>query len=242
MRGKVERRLSRIRNKKKATFNPSVATISFTFDDVPQSACRTGSKILEEHGFRGSFYVCGGLTDQQGDVERFHSRDDLLGLKDRGHEVASHGYAHLDYQSISLDQVRADLDHNLDFFRELGWSEEPNNFAYPYGCVSPSVKALCATRFASARGIVNAVNRNPCDLALLKSVALYKAEQSAETLTTWIDRVKRSRGWLIFFTHGVLADAGDFDCTPELLEFAIQRATEAGCQVAPISEVLQGLQ
>ena len=31
--------------------------VTFTFDDVPASACEIGARILEQHGERGTFYV-----------------------------------------------------------------------------------------------------------------------------------------------------------------------------------------
>ena len=33
--------------------------VTFTFDDVPASACERGARILEQHGARGTFYVAG---------------------------------------------------------------------------------------------------------------------------------------------------------------------------------------
>lgn len=35
--------------------------VSFTFDDVPDTALHNGAAILERHGVRGTFYIAGGL-------------------------------------------------------------------------------------------------------------------------------------------------------------------------------------
>ncbi|MAI79582.1 MAG: hypothetical protein CL917_11615 [Deltaproteobacteria bacterium] len=241
MRGKVGRQLSRIRHKKKTVLELGPGRISFTFDDVPQSACRDGRKILEEHDCKGSFYVCGGLTSQEGDSGPFHTRADLQTLKENGHEVASHGFDHLNYQSITLDEVRWDLEKNQSFFRELGWAEGPVDFAYPYGCVNPSVKALCGERFRSSRGIRSQVNSISCDLALLHSVPLYAEKNIQETVTKAILSAEETGGWLIFFTHGVLAQPGKFDCTPNLLRSTIEQACQSKCLVTPIAETLASL-
>jgi len=235
---KVERRLARVFNSKKTTLDNESGLVSFTFDDVPQSACHIGSRILEEHGFVGTYYVCGGFTDQGCHQERFHSRDDLIALVERGHEVGSHGYGHLDYQSVSLGEVEADIEKNRGFFLELGWAQPPRNFAYPYGCVSPAVKALCGDRFLSSRGILGGVNGDPCDLALLKAVPLFEERQSEESLARLIEQTARSKGWLVFFTHSVVSDPGRFDCTPELLESAVRRAAESGCRISTVGSVL----
>src|SRR5438874_1364917 len=39
--------------------------VSITFDDVPQSAWRIGAPMLEERGWRGTFYIATSLFDQE---------------------------------------------------------------------------------------------------------------------------------------------------------------------------------
>src|SRR5437016_4105888 len=38
--------------------------VSFTSDDIPQSAASAGAQMLEEYGGRGTFYISGGLVGQ----------------------------------------------------------------------------------------------------------------------------------------------------------------------------------
>ncbi|MCB8835211.1 polysaccharide deacetylase family protein, partial [Escherichia coli] len=38
--------------------------VSFTFDDVPDTALTNGARILEDHGVRGTFYIAGSLEGQ----------------------------------------------------------------------------------------------------------------------------------------------------------------------------------
>src|SRR5262249_42604376 len=145
---KIERRLARFCERRTVRPQYSTGLVCFTFDDVPHSACLEGSAVLENYGAKGTFYVCGGLTDT-GD---FHSRTDLLKLVDRGHELGCHGYRHLGYQSIGRSEILADIQANRSFFKQLG-CEIPRHFAYPYGHVSPLVKQIVAGEFISSRGV-----------------------------------------------------------------------------------------
>ena len=59
--------------------------VSFTFDDVPDSALRVGAAILEACGVRGTFYISGGL---EGQVEPDRTLIDAAGCRElvaRGH-------------------------------------------------------------------------------------------------------------------------------------------------------------
>jgi peptidoglycan/xylan/chitin deacetylase (PgdA/CDA1 family) len=216
-----------------------VGIISFTFDDVPRSACRVGRDLLEAHDCLGTYYVCGGLTDREGDGdEPFHSHADLRGLTRAGHELGCHGFAHLPYQQRGLAEVRADLDRNRAFFDELGGDVPPANFAYPYGQVSPALKALASERFVSARGVQAALNRGRADLALLRAVPLYSSELSERTVADVIERTERERGWLVFFTHSVVDAPGRCGCTPALFDFTVRSAARSGCRVLTVAHAL----
>src|SRR5258707_11581905 len=58
--GKVSRFLARnIRTKTLAVRNVQ-PMVTFTFDDVPATACHVGALIIEQYGIRGTYYVAGG--------------------------------------------------------------------------------------------------------------------------------------------------------------------------------------
>lgn len=239
LRHKVERRLARHLAAKHVRMRNRSPVVSFTFDDVPQSACREGRDILERHACRGTYYVCGGFTDATTAGGKMHSRGDLSSLLDRGHELGCHGYGHLDYQTLSAGEIRADISRNRSFFQELGCDASGLNFAYPYGCVSPAVKRLIGRGFNSARGIRPELNVVRADLALLNSPPLYQHLWEEHSLAQMIERNARENGWLIFFTHGVLERPDQFDCTPSMLDFAVQKALQSGARVAPVKQALE---
>src|SRR3954453_1915913 len=63
--------------------------VSFTFDDVPESAATIGAPMLEQQGGRGTFYVSGGLVNRwSGDWNENGANDEqvMRGLR-KGHEL-----------------------------------------------------------------------------------------------------------------------------------------------------------
>jgi peptidoglycan/xylan/chitin deacetylase (PgdA/CDA1 family) len=54
--------------------------VSFTFDDVPESAATVGAPILEEHNAKGTFYISGGLVGQRSGNWDGVSANDIVGL------------------------------------------------------------------------------------------------------------------------------------------------------------------
>lgn len=239
IRHKLERRLARHLAKRPLAMQNSRALVSFTFDDVPQSACLEGRDTLERQGCRGTYYVCGGFTDTIAAGLPMHSRADLLNLLERGHEIGCHGYRHLDYQTLTADEIATDLARNRSFFTELGCAAKVENFAYPYGCVSPSVKSVIGRGFSSARGVWRGLNAARADLALLRAEPLYQHLWTQSALAALIDQNARRKGWLIFFTHGVVDQPDQFGCQPSLLDFAVRTAQASGARVLPVNQALR---
>jgi hypothetical protein len=92
--GKASRFLARhVPTKSLRKINPQ-PLVSFTFDDVPASACREGAAILEAHGVRATYYVCAGGRGAASPCGRLASADDIAALASRGHEIGCHTYSH----------------------------------------------------------------------------------------------------------------------------------------------------
>jgi hypothetical protein len=77
------------------------------------------------------------------------------------------------------------------------------------------------------------------DLALLNSPPLYQHLWKEHSLAELIDRNARENGWLIFFTHGVVAQPDEFECTPALLDFAVRKALASAARVVPVKQALE---
>lgn len=234
---KVARRLARRLHRRPGLLRNPAPMVTFTFDDVPRSACLEGRRRLEQFGVHGTFYVCGGLTAAQGD-EPMHTRADLVSLLRDGHEIGCHGFGHVDYQAVDIERVREDLDHNRRFLLDLGLPADGLSFAYPFGCISPRVKREVAARYASARGVVGGPQVGEVDLGVLASVPLYSAALDTAQVSAMVEHNARVGGWLIFFTHGVEPDPRSHGCEPALLDHAVRSALDTGSRVLPMREAL----
>jgi len=234
---KFERRLARLLGRRMVPLANKRPIVSFTFDDVPRSACVEGADILERHGALGTFYICGGWTTRDGG-SRMHSIADLRRLLLSGHEIGCHGFAHPDYQAIGAAGAIEDMRRNLKFLEDLGVSADGLNFAYPFGCVSPRLKRAAGARYASARGVVPRNQIGRADLNCLDSVPLYSSTTGKAEVSAMIESNAKTGGWLIFFTHDVQQDPGLHGCTPSLLEDAVRCALSTGSGVLSIRDAI----
>lgn len=239
LKGKLERHFARSVHVKHRPLPHSRAFVSFTFDDVPRSACVTGARILEDSGGRGTYYICGGF-ESDGKTNYFFDGADLRRLRSAGHEIGSHGFAHVDYQSISAREVQADVDRNDRYFESIGLPLA-TTFSYPFGCVNPAAKKVCAARFSACRGVQPAVNQRQVDLNLIKSLHLYSSLIDLTALTAEFQRLKREGGWLVFMTHAVTEQPDDCDLTPELLQAAVRLAVESNVPIMTVEGVVAEL-
>ena len=239
MRRKIERRLARVLNRATRQIKAGTPVISFSFDDVPRSACTTGADLLAQYGATATWYVSGGF-EQDDRTERFHTGRQLQDLHAAGHEIACHGYAHLDYQTLSPEEIAQDLDRNSAYFARLDLPAA-RNFAYPYGAVDPQVKAVCGARFTSCRGIHPGINRTRTDFNLLRAVPFYSQTLSMTRTKALIDDIARNGGWLILFSHGVQDGLSDFDCTTDHLEQTLAHAAALQIPMIPVDRAINSL-
>jgi peptidoglycan/xylan/chitin deacetylase (PgdA/CDA1 family) len=237
VKGKIARRLARYLTRSDAALTPPQGLVTFTFDDAYSAACDVGAEIIERGGGRATYYVCGGLDQALTLDPKYHGSADLRRLQSAGHEIACHGFGHLNYQETTSDEIRRDLDLNAAYFEENG-IKSPRNFAYPYGCVSPRVKEICAERFRSARGVQAASNCNRVDLSLLKSVPLYSTTSNEPGVIRIIEQARDRKEWLIFFGHDVTRDPKYFDMMPELLQCAVSAASRCNLPILTVDAAL----
>jgi peptidoglycan/xylan/chitin deacetylase (PgdA/CDA1 family) len=237
VKGKIERRLARYLNRSDADLARHTAVVTFTLDDAYSGACSIGSEIIEKAGGRATYYVCGGFDQLRSGNGKYHSAAELRRLQAGGHEIACHGFDHLNYQAAGSDDIHRDLELNSRYFQEIG-IKSPRNFAYPYGCVSPRVKKDCAGRFRSLRGVQPGTNKGRVDLSLLKAVPLYSSRLNTAKVETMVRQARFGGGWLIFFGHEVTTEPNSFDMTPELLSCAVSAAADNEIPILTVNAAL----
>ena len=84
------------------------AVASLTFDDIPASAARVGATVLEKNGVLGTYYICGGHTGGSFEGVVQQTRDDIVSLRQAGHEIGCHSFTHADVTHLSLQDRDAE--------------------------------------------------------------------------------------------------------------------------------------
>lgn len=214
--------------------------VSFTFDDVPTSACQLGARILEQHGARGTFYVAGGGcgTANPGGTQHA-SLDQLSQVWTRGHEIGCHTYSHLAVRYATLDELDVESDRNLSLLKKIDGNIVVRNFAYPYGDMSVRTKRHLESRFDSCRSGHADINTVVADLGALHAWPLENASLDRSKIAELIAETVQARGWLIFYSHDVAERPSRYGVSPDLLEWAVSTAKMAGCRLTTIADSLK---
>lgn len=217
-----------------------VPLVSFTFDDVPDTALTHGATILEKYDARGTFYIAGGLASRVEPDRTLISAEGCAELYRRGHEIGCHTYSHQRIRSYGRD-LAADLDESARFLQEAGIGRPATNFAFPYNAAWPLARRTLAARFETCRAAGETVNRGDVDPLMLQSVEIRQPEQHSLGLTSWIDDVATNPGWLVFFTHDIAEKPTPYGCTPATFEHLVRHATEKGCRIVTVDAALREL-
>jgi peptidoglycan/xylan/chitin deacetylase (PgdA/CDA1 family) len=209
--------------------------VSITFDDCPRSAVTTGAAILERHGARGTFYVCGSLAGRTWENGPQYLESDLKRLTAAGHEIGCHTFSHRDCTTLDRASFSNELDSNRAFLARHMPGNPSETFAYPYGSASITAKRVAQDQFLACRGVEEGLNVENADFALLKAVAIPHTGSAAAWLTPWLEQAIAKRGWLILYSHDVASPASPFGCEPAMLEGTIAAIRAAGVRIMTVA-------
>lgn len=198
--------------RRRVPLDSKLAMVSFTFDDAPLSSFTNGGMILEENGFRGTYYVSIGLIGRSVEVGQITDLKTIKEYNSRGHEIANHTYAHINCEDSSPIHMIQNIRKNKKELEGI----MSNNFSYPYG--SADASSRCFARFctSSARGIWSGINRGVIDSMNLRAVRIYN-RFGIEKCLDLVKECSTAGGWLIFYTHDVCDKPSDYGCTPAQL-------------------------
>jgi peptidoglycan/xylan/chitin deacetylase (PgdA/CDA1 family) len=213
------------------------AVASLSFDDVPRSATIAGAEAMEAAGVRGTYYVCGGHTGAMFEGLEQHDRADLQRLREAGHEIGCHTFAHQDASLAREADRQRDHEANRSFAADALEGDVPATFAYPYGSTSIRSKLFYSKRFLACRGVLAGVNAGVIDFAELRAFGLesHRGFDSAR-VADLVAEARERAAWLVFFTHDISPDPSPFGCRREELEVVIGALADAGVDVLPVKD------
>jgi peptidoglycan/xylan/chitin deacetylase (PgdA/CDA1 family) len=234
----VLRKAARYHRSKPFAMRNAAPLVSFTFDDVPDSAYTNGAAILEQYGLRGTFYIAAGTLGSLEKDWRVIDRDQVGALHHRGHEIGCHTLSHVSIDKIDARRMDEECRRNREALRELCVGVEITNFCYPFGRVSLPRKLQLIERFDSCRGIYEGINAGTIDLALLRVIELYDRTLSRDKLERVVRETRERNGWLIFYTHDVAEPPSWIGASPRLLRETIAAVQAENMRCLPIREAL----
>lgn len=238
---RISNRLVRHFPTKKVDVKTRTPIVSFTFDDIPQTASSVGAKILDEAGVKGTFYISGSFIDDVENGEQMATRADCEDLVARGHEIACHTFSHRRLFTFSKQQLESDLARNAEVLSAFDHRQSLRNFSVPFGKAYLPAQSALKRRFRSSRGILPGVNRHGTDLYNLLAVELRPDTLFLDAADAWLDSVIENPGWLIFFSHDVSENPSFFGCPQQRLEALVQRSLAAGCRIMTVDAALEEL-
>ena len=215
--------------------------VSFTFDDVPETALTAGAAILERYDARGTFYISGGLTGRHETDRRLITAGGCAELVQRGHELGCHSFAHPNIRHLRRDALTRDLAQNRAFLDAIAPVPQQRNFAYPFTAASFRSRTLLAQHYRSARGGLYGVNRGLTNRTYLRAMPIEQPERSVLALRQAVDGLIADPGWLIFYGHDVANTPTPFGCTPQSFETLVAHVRASGCAILTVDAALDRL-
>lgn len=211
--------------------------VSFTFDDAPKSAFRTGGRILREHGATGTFYVSLGLLGSVTEVGPIGSLEDLVEALAHGHELGCHTFDHVDAWETSRSEYLESIERNRKTLKKLLPDASFTTFAYPKNGATYDVKEPVERLFMCSRGGGQSANIDTVDLNLVRACFLDRRQQwDLAMARALIDQNAHARGWLVFATHDIEDDPTPYGCTTQFLNSVVEHAARSGSLMLPVAE------
>ncbi|HSZ66280.1 MAG TPA: polysaccharide deacetylase family protein [Xanthobacteraceae bacterium] len=237
----VLRRAARYTRSKPLGMRNQAPLVTFTFDDVPDSAYVNGAAVLERHGLRGTFYVASGTCGHKDAYWRVIGADQVRALYDAGHEIGCHTFSHVRVEDLDAQRMDEECAQNLRRLRELCPGIALTNFCYPFGRASLPRKMQLQKRFDSCRGVYQGVNASTADLGMLRTIDLYDRTLTPDKLRRVLRETRERNGWLIFTTHDVADKPSWIGCSPRLLADTIAAVQAENMQCLPIRDALKAI-
>jgi peptidoglycan/xylan/chitin deacetylase (PgdA/CDA1 family) len=208
--------------------------VSITFDDGWQSAYVNGVPALDEYGFKATFY----LNPAAIDTSVFMSSDEVSALEKDGHELASHGYEHLDFTTLNKSSIDYQLGHAYQYFKQVH-NQQTVNFATPFGGTDSQVTSYARQYYSSLRttqsGLNTRQNFDPYHLLVL----YIGKDTTPAKLTSALAEAKANNGWLILVYHRIdTTTLGDPVISPTQFQQQLDILKKSNLTVLPVAGAL----
>jgi peptidoglycan/xylan/chitin deacetylase (PgdA/CDA1 family) len=174
---------------------PAIPLVTFVFDDGFDTDYLVAREVFAEQGVAACSAIATDLIDRAG----FLDPGQILGLRDAGWEIMGHTASHRNLRSLSSAQVEDELFRSKTILEGMGVTVK--NLVYPYNKSSEMIRAVARKYYRSARGGVDAFNRDVLEQYDLRSVSNKKF--GLKQMQTRVDKAYAERDWLIIHGHRI---------------------------------------
>lgn len=129
--------------------------ISITFDDGYDSDYNIVRPILEDYGFKGTFFP---IVDRIGTSSSFMDENQIKEMSDMGHEIGSHTYSHPRLVEISDEEIKYELRESKIALQNI-IGKPVETLCYPFGATDARVINYVSGYYKGARAIINSAER-----------------------------------------------------------------------------------
>lgn len=209
--------------------------VSITFDDGWESAYNNGMPLLNQFGYKATFY----LNPAAIDTTSFMSSDQVMTLANNDHELASHGYEHLNFTTLDTQSIDHQLRYASEYFKQVH-KQHTIQFSAPFGGTDSQVAHYARDYYSSLRGTESGINTrqnfDPYNLQILYVGNSTTPSNLADTLA----EVKASNGWLILVYHRVDTNTeGEPVISPVQLQQQLDTLKKSALTVKTVSEAMK---
>jgi peptidoglycan/xylan/chitin deacetylase (PgdA/CDA1 family) len=227
---------------KKARALPPGRYVSLCFDDFPQSAVTFAAPLIEQRGWRATWYVAGGFRGKtEPHFGAMFEDHDLARLSAYGHDFGSHTFDHMDCRESSAAEIHAQCARNDAFLSARGISQV-RSFAYPFGAANVAAKRNLSASDMALRGVQPGLNRGTADLNMLKATGLQKDKGGLARAFKDLEALKHGDGWLILFTHDICTTPSDWGATPDEYDRLLAAIAASGAEVTTVGDMVDRIQ
>lgn len=218
---------------------PAGRYVSLCFDDFPKSAATVAAPMIEQLGWRATYYVSGGFRGTaQPQYGTMFDDQDLHRLHQNGHDFGCHTYDHIDCRTAPLEEIEEQCTRNLEFLARRGITDV-NSFAFPFGAANLASKRNLSSSEFALRGVKTGLNRGRADLNMLRACGLQDNKGGTQKALQDLKALQQSDGWLILFTHDVQETPSPWGVTPEAYRELLAAIDASGAEVVTVGDMVE---
>ncbi len=174
--------------------------VTYTFDDNCANQYEVAIPMLDEYGFKGTFYP---VINWEPNWQKFQQ------AANNGHEIGSHTVTHRNLSELTPEEQEKELAGAKKIIETKIEGQQCLTFAYPF-CI-PSELNITSENYIAARHCQGAIEKStPDDFYNISSIIcgdqwpVYTAKHFEDKLS----EAAKSNGWCIWLFHGLEDDGG----------------------------------